>query len=451
MNTRVANDIANKKISIIGYGISGIGAAHLALYLGAKVFISEKSTINKSDDLIKKVSFEEGNHTSKCYDCDFAIVSPGIDTNNSFFENFKKKDIPVISEIEFASWFSKSTIIGITGSNGKSTTVSLLYKILKKNKKAYLGGNIGTPFSENVLKEITNNIKNPIHILELSSFQLENICHFKPDIASILNLSNDHLDRYPSIEDYYNAKKNILKNMNKKCYFIYNLNNKNLYKKNILSKTNPIGFSINDEKTNYHLKKNFIIDKKTKQQILDCTKIQLIGTHNIENILVAIEISKILGINNVDIEKSIYDFHPLKHRMEKILIKNNITFINDSKSTNPDSTIRAILCSKKNTILILGGYSKGKINYKKIFDIQFKNIKTIVCYGVEGKVIYKQLKNMFKCLYIENFDKAVIDAIKLAKSNYRVLLSPSCSSFDQFNDFKDRGNKFKKIVKEYSM
>ena len=134
MYTRATNNIniTNKKISIIGYGISGIGAAHLALHLGAKVFISEKKTINKSDELIKKVSFEEGNHTSKCYDCDFAIVSPGIDTNNSFFENFRKKDIPIISEIEFASWFSKSTIIGITGSNGKSTTVSLLYSILAK-------------------------------------------------------------------------------------------------------------------------------------------------------------------------------------------------------------------------------------------------------------------------------------------------------------------------------
>ena len=202
------NNIVNKKISIIGYGISGNGAAKLALHLGAKVFISEKNTINKSDRLIKKVSFEEGKHSSKCYDCDFAIVSPGIDTNNIFFNHFRKKNIPIISEIEFASWFSKSTIIGVTGSNGKSTTVSLLYSILiRKYNKTYLGGNIGTPFSINVLKEISDNIKDPVHILELSSFQLENIYNFKPAIACILNLSNDHLDRYTSTENYYNAKK----------------------------------------------------------------------------------------------------------------------------------------------------------------------------------------------------------------------------------------------------
>ena len=451
MNTVIPNNIENKKISIMGYGISGIGAAKLALYLGAKVFVSEKNIINKSDKLIKEISFEEGHHSPKCYDCDLAIVSPGINTDNSFFNEFREKKIPLISEVEFASWFSKSTIIGITGSNGKSTTVSLLYHILvKQYKKTYLGGNIGTSFSANVLNELSNDIKKPIHVLELSSFQLENIYNFKPDIASILNLSNDHLDRYSDTEDYYNAKKNILRNMNKKCYFIYNSKNQKDYTENMLNKANSISFSVNNKKTNYYLENNFIIDKKTKKQFLDCSKIKLIGTHNIENILVAIEIAKILGINNTDIEKSIYSFSPLNHRMERIITKSNITFINDSKSTNPDSAIRAILCSKKNTILILGGYSKGKINYKRIFNIEFKNIKYIVCYGTEGKIIYEQLKNMFKCLYIKKFQGATINAIKLAKSNYRVLLSPACSSFDQFNNFEERGNKFKKIVKKYS-
>ena len=137
--------------------------------------------------------------------------------------------------------------------------------------------------------------------------------------------------------------------------------------------------------------------------------------------------------------------------MELVITKSNITFINDSKSTNPDSSIKAILCSKKNTILILGGYSKGKINYKKIFDIEFKNIKYIICYGIEGKVIHKQLRNMFKCLYIQDFEEAAIHSIESAKENYRVLLSPACSSYDQFNNFEERGNKFKDLVKQYSV
>ena len=451
MNKISSKNIKNKKISIIGYGISGISATKLALHLGAKVFISDKEIINKDNRFNENISFEEGEHSSKCYDCDFAIISPGINTNNIFFEKFKKNNIPIISEIEFASWFTKSTIIAITGSNGKSTTVSLLYHMLKDYKKTYLGGNIGIPFSSSVLDEMKNNVTNSIHILELSSFQLEHIYDFKPKVACILNLSNDHLDRYLTLEEYYNAKKNILKNMDEHSYFIYNSNNKFLYKNDVINKANSISFSTNNDNGNYYLNNHFIIDKNTNKKIIDCSKIQLLGSHNIENILASIEILKVLELSNEELIKSIYNFSPLQHRMEKISTNNNITFINDSKATNPDSAIRAISCSEDDTILILGGYSKGEIDYKKIFiNHDLSNIQHIVCYGSEGKTIYKQLKNIFNCLYINNFEEAIINAIKLAKSNYRVLLSPACSSFDQFNNFEDRGNKFKTIVKQYS-
>ena len=444
----IVKDIKNKKICIIGYGLSGKGAAELALYLGAHIFISENNIIDKTDNLIQKVSFEEGGHTSKCYNCDIAIISPGIDANHSFFNEFKKREIPLISEIEFASWFSNATIIGITGSNGKSTTVSLLHEILiKKYKKTYLGGNIGTPFSLNIIKEINNNnSQDTIHILEISSFQLERIYDFKPKIACILNLSNDHLDRYDSIEKYYNAKKNIFKNMDKNCYFLYNRDNRKLYNSNEFNQTNIICFN---SKEIFHLNNNVIINKKTNKEILNRNKIELIGEHNIENILSAITIAEIMQIKHTDIQNSIYNFRALPHRMENFLTRDDITFINDSKATNPDSTIRAILCSKKDTILILGGYAKGKINYKEIFNIQFSNIKHIICYGDEGKVIYQQIKEKFKCSYIKDFKEATICAIKLSKSNDRVLLSPACSSFDQFNNFEDRGNTFKTIIRNY--
>tara|TARA_B100000579_G_C22848938_1_gene866105 strand:+ start:6977 stop:8335 length:1359 start_codon:yes stop_codon:yes gene_type:complete len=446
----IAHNIKDKKITIIGYGISGYGAAKLALYLGAKIFISDKGNINLKNDLKNKIEFEEGVHSSKCYNCDLAIVSPGINTDNLFFNTFKKKNIPLISEIEFASWFSRSTIIGITGSNGKSTSVSLLYNILNgKDRYTYLGGNIGKSFSLNVLDEIINDKKNPIHILELSSFQLEKIKNFKPSIACILNLSNDHLDRYSSQQEYFDAKKNILKNLDENCYFIFNKKNKKNYANYLTNDVKKIEFGINSDSANYHFIKDSIIEKKTKKNIIDCNKIKLIGKHNIENILVCIEIAKILKI---DIEKAvntIYDFKPLEHRMEKISIANNITFINDSKSTNPDSAIQAILCSKKRTILILGGYSKGEINYKKVFNFSSNNIEHIICYGNEGEVIYRQLKKIFSCKYIKDFEQATINAIKLAKLDYRVLLSPACSSFDQFKNFEERGEKFKKIIKNY--
>ena len=446
----IVHNIKNKKITIIGYGVSGYGAAKLALHLGAKIFISDKGKINLNNDLKNKIEFEEGLHSSKCYNCDLAIVSPGIDTNNIFFNIFKEKNIPLISEIEFASWFSKSTIIGITGSNGKSTSVSLLYNILNgKNRYTYLGGNIGKSFSLNVLDEIINDKKNPIHILELSSFQLEKIKNFKPKIACILNLSNDHLDRYNSKQEYFDAKKNILNNLDENCYFIFNKKNKKNYVNYLTNDVRKIEFGINSNNANFYFTKDLIIDKKTKKNIIDCNKIKLIGRHNIENILVCIEIARIF---KVDIQKTIntiYDFHPLEHRMEKISTTKNITFINDSKSTNPDSAIQAILCSKKKTILILGGYSKGEINYKKIFNFSSNSIEHIICYGKEGEVIYKQLKNLFSCKYIKDFEEATINAIELAKLNYRVLLSPACSSFDQFKNFEERGKKFKNIIKNY--
>ncbi len=446
----IVHNIKNKKITIIGYGVSGYGAAKLALHLGAKIFISDKGKINLNNDLKNKIEFEEGTHSSKCYSCDLAIVSPGINTDNIFFNTFKEKNIPLISEIEFASWFSSATIIGITGSNGKSTSVSLLYNILNgKNSCTYLGGNIGKSFSLNVLDEIINDKKNPIHILELSSFQLEKIKNFKPKIACILNLSNDHLDRYNSKQEYFDAKKNILNNLDENCYFIFNKKNKKNYADFLTNKVKKIEFGINSNSSNYYFIKNSIFDKKTKKNIIDCNKIKLIGKHNIENILVCIEIARIF---KVDIQKTIdtiYDFNPLEHRMEKISVTKNITFINDSKSTNPDSAIQAILCSEKKTILILGGYSKGEINYKKIFNFSSNSIEYIICYGKEGEVIYKQLKKLFSCKYIKDFEEATINAIKLAKLNYRVLLSPACSSFDQFKNFEERGKKFKNIIKNY--
>jgi len=440
-----ANNMKNKKITILGAGLSGIAAAKLATYFEAQVFISDiKRKPNLKNDYI---TFELGEHTKRCLECDLVIVSPGISKNIKIIKEIESRDIPIISEIEFASWFTTSPIIGVTGSNGKSTTVSILKNIFsKKYNKAYLGGNIGVPFSSNVLNEIRIKNKKPIHILELSSFQLENVSTFKPNLACILNLSEDHLDRYNSVNDYYLAKINILKNLNKNSFFVFNTKDEKLYKR-FKDKTQFYGFNLNEKHGNFILNnKNHIIEKNTKKIILDTKKMHLKGTHNIENILASINIAKLFNIETNIICSSILSFKPLRHRMESIQSNKKILFINDSKGTNPRSTIKAIKSSNKKTILILGGYSKGKIDYKKIFDISLNNIKKIICYGEEGKNIYKQLKNIFKSIYIMDFEKAVVHAIKTAKDGYRVLLSPACSSFDQFNNFEERGNKFRDII-----
>ena len=442
-------DIKNKHITIIGAGISGVGAAQLASYLGANVFLSDKKNIKHS--FKKHISDEEGKHTEKCYECDFAIVSPGIATDNSFFNQFNKKNIQIISEIEFASWYTDSPIIGITGSNGKSTTVKILKDIFSHEyESTYMGGNIGVPFSLNVLDEKKKNSKKNIHILELSSFQLERINTFKPYIACILNLSEDHLDRYASTTDYYKAKLKITKNLNKECYLIYNKKDEKFYL-GLEEKTNLIEFTLKESNINFFLDGSNIKDKRTNTILVDSNKIKLKGDHNIENILASIQIAKLFNIDNTIIKNTILNFHPLEHRMELIKTKNRITYINDSKATNINSSIMAIKSSEQKTILILGGDSKGATNYKKYLSDKLDNISTIICYGLEGKNIYKQLKNIHDCQYINEFEKAVIVSIKLAKNNERVLLSPACSSYDQFNNFEERGTRFKEIVRKHSI
>jgi UDP-N-acetylmuramoylalanine--D-glutamate ligase len=365
----------------------------------------------------------------------------------------KEHNIPIIGEIEFASWFTKSKIIGITGSNGKSTTVSILKAIFNnKYKNAYLGGNIGVAFSSNVLKEIKNKSENSIHILELSSFQLEDISTFSPNVACILNLSEDHLDRYKSIEEYYSAKVNIIRNLTSNSLFIYNeKNEKRFYK--YLDKVKTIQFGLNSKNSNYsYNKENYTIDdNKTRKAVIDINEVKLEGNHNIENILAAINIADYFKIDINTIKLAIKNFKPLNHRMEKICSDKNIDFINDSKATNTHSTNKAIYSSNKATILILGGHSKGKTNYMELFNASFKHIKAIVCYGKEGKNIYSQLKEILKSHYIEEFEKAVLYAISIAGNDYRVLLSPACASFDQFKNFEERGNKFKEIINKYNI
>ncbi|MBI45353.1 MAG: UDP-N-acetylmuramoyl-L-alanine--D-glutamate ligase [Candidatus Marinimicrobia bacterium] len=440
-------NIKNKNITIIGAGMSGIGAAQLAYHFGANVFLSDQKKI--SHEFKKNISYEEGKHSKKCYDCDFAIVSPGVPTDNPFFNQFNKQKIEVISEIEFASWYTKSPIIGVTGSNGKSTTVSILNDIfLDEYDSTYMGGNIGIPFSLNVLDENTKNKSNNIHILELSSFQLERITTFKPNVACILNLSEDHLDRYDSLIDYYNAKFNISKNLDKNDYLVYNYNDKNYYSK-LYEKTNLIQFSSKGKGLNFNVENNHIIENNTKNTIIDCNQTKLKGEHNIENILAAIQIAKLFNIDNDVIKKAITNFNPLEHRMEVIKKEKNITYINDSKSTNIKSALKAIESSNQDTILILGGYSKGLVNYKDHLGVKLNNIINIICYGNEGENIYKQLKNTYKCQYIKKFNEAIVASIKLAKNNNRVLLSPACSSYDQFNNFEERGNAFKQIVNNH--
>ena len=330
-------NIENKKIGILGAGKSGLAAAELALFLGAKVFISDF----KKDKIIKNkyIKYEFGKHSEKILDSDFVIKSPGINNNIKIIASIKKLKIPIYSEVEFASWFTKSFIIGLTGTNGKTTTVELINHILKNNKINVLkGGNIGIPFSKNIIKEIKNKKKEIIHLLELSSFQLEHIKYFKPNISIILNLSPDHLDRYLNYNEYVNSKLNIMMNQDLNCIAIINQDN-------IIEQQNKfelIRFKVTD--SNKMLVNNKLIKIIYKNNGLE-------SSHNKENILAAYIVSKKMGINDNDIISSINTFKTLNHRIEKINLKSNINFYNDSKATNLNATTVAIE-SIKNDITV---------------------------------------------------------------------------------------------------
>ena len=429
--------INNKKISVLGAGKSGVAAAKLAYNLGANVFISDINVKNKIS--IKGVKSEFGKHSERILESDIVIKSPGINNSSNLIQKIINHSIPIVSEIEFASWFTNGFIIALTGTNGKSTTVELIYNILKNyGLNTFLSGNIGTPFSEVVLSEIINKVNDEkFHVLEISSFQLEDIKYFKPDISIILNIKPDHLDRYDCFQDYVNQKLKILVNQDSNCYTIINESDIQDFqnKKNI----NTIKFSsLKDTK--------FLVNGKSR--LININNSNLLGTHNLENILVSILVSELCGVSDDVCLNTINKFNPPNHRLEKLNFNSNVTFYNDSKATNLPATIAAINTLDKNIILILGGIDKNKSNFCVLE--KYKNkIKNIILYGDSRKFIEKQISSYFNIFSFSNFDQAIKKSISLSDSGDNILCSPACASFDQFNNYKDRGNCFKKIISDH--
>ena len=425
--------IKNKKVGILGAGSSGLAAAELAYHLGAKVFISDSNKKNRIKN--KKIKFEFGKHSNKILESDLIIKSPGISRRSKVMNNILNSSIPIFSELEFASWFTESFIIALTGTNGKTTTVELINHILKNyGLKTFLGGNIGIPFSQNVLNEINEkeNKKYSIHVLEVSSFQLEDIKYFKPNIAIILNITPDHLDRYDSFLDYYNTKLKILNNQDKDCYAVVNKDDVVLNQK-YFSKI--IQF--------YNYNDKIIINNSEKT--FDIEKTNFCGSYNYENIAVASIVSDLCGVSNKSILTSINNFIPLSHRLEKISIKSSTNYYNDSKATNLSATLAALDSINNNIILILGGIDKNNSDFSILKQYSNK-IKNIILYGESRNSIKNCISNFYSIFIYKDFKDAIIKSIKIAEKKDNVLLSPACASFDQFNSYKERGDCFKEII-----
>ena len=452
---KVKNNIKEMKnsfISVIGLGRSGVAIARLANYLGSIVFISDNSTSNSVKENLKSlksigIQGKIGGYTDKIFNTSLMVISPGVAADSQVVLNAQKRGIKVIGEIEFASLFTASPIIGVTGSNGKSTTVHALAEMCQtKEIKGVLAGNVGIAFSEKVLEELQNPDPKRVYILEISSFQMEFIKQFHPHISIFLNISHDHLDRHKTFDNYLNAKLRLARNQTEHDYIIYNSDDQVLVKAFKIHKANKITFGpIFSELSSYSVKNSNIINKEYAK-LTKLENIRLPGQHNLYNLLAAASGAHCLGISDEKIANVIKFFRGIPHRLENITKINGIEYINDSKATNIDAVKVAIESYEKPIILILGGLAKG--NDFTELTRYYNKIKYIIAYGEAKEMIFKELSNKFTISKIELLKDAVKLSFQKAEKGDIVLLSPGCASFDQFKNFEDRGINFSQWVRE---
>jgi len=443
----------SKRVVILGSGESGVGAALLGKQKGYDVFVSDGGSIkeNYKQELIDNgIDFEEGTHTTeKILTADEIVKSPGIPEKNELVKKIRAKGIPVISEIELAYRFKgDSKIVAITGSNGKSTTTSLIYHICKSaGLDCALVGNIGYSFAKQIAED-----PKPLYVAEISSFQLDDIKEFRPDIAILLNITEDHLDRYDyKFENYINSKFKIIENQQKEDYFIYCLDDEVITKhlENINLTTNPLPFSMRQElnKGAWIKGDQMMLRIQEERVSMSIYDFALKGKHNQYNTMAAGIAGATLGIRKEKIREAVSDFHNLEHRMEHVATVRGVEFINDSKATNINSTWYALESMRKPTVLILGGVDKGN-NYSEIEELVREKVKAIVCLGIDNAKIHEAFRMIVPVLDTNNALDCVKQSFRLAEKGDVVLLSPACASFDLFKNYEDRGKQFKDAVKE---
>ena len=448
-------DIRDKRVSVLGLGLSGTEAAKLANHLGARVFASDSSAgemvYSHSMELMHShhIASETGIHSDKIYDADLWVISPGISKNSDIVKRASQIGIPVVSEIEFASWYTKASIIAVTGSNGKTTTCHMLSNMCNTNQtKSIMAGNMGIPFSERILNEIKNPKENILYILEISSFQMEFINHFSPHILIYTNISPDHLDRHRSMEEYISMKLNAAKNIKGDGSIIYNIDDVQLDTALSQIPKTKVHFSLESNEVLFNINGNSIIGP-SDEKLINLDEVNIPGEHNLYNFLAAATCSHLLGISQDRIARSMKTLKGVEHRLEHVALINDVEFINDSKATNIDSVIVAINTFKKPLILILGGYDKG-LNFRLLLPhIKSSHVRDIVSYGDAGGQINTDLGDAVRSVLVTDLNSAVNKAQSMAAPGDIILLSPGCASFDEFSNFEERGVFFKSIVETF--
>lgn len=441
------------RLVVLGGGESGVGTAILGKLKGFDVFVSDRGPLKeKYKDVLTAydIEWEENQHSeSKILNADLVMKSPGIPDKIALVKQLVGIGIPVISEIEFAVGYTDATIVGITGSNGKTTTTMLTHNLFQnEGLNVGMAGNIGDSFAQMVAQE-----DKEYYVLEISSFQLDGIRSFAPHIAVITNITPDHLDRYEYEFDKYIASKfRIAMNQTEKDFLIYDADDPVItdWLKRHPVKSQCIPFSIEREfETGAYLKNNEIIIKTENNLFTMSTDtIALEGKHNVKNAMAAATVAQLVKIRKATIRESLETFQGVEHRLEKVLKINNVQYINDSKATNVNSTFYALDSMSAPTVWIVGGQDKGN-DYTPLMAMVREKVKAIICLGVDNSKIIETFGKVAN-LMVEttSMDEAVTIAYKIAERGDNVLLSPACASFDLFENYEDRGNQFKEAVRK---
>lgn len=443
---------SKKKIVVLGAGESGVGAAILAQKKGMEVWVSDKSKIkDKYVAMLKehKIAFEQEVHTEeKILSADEVIKSPGIPETAPIIVKLKKKGIPVVSEIEFAGRYTNAKKICITGSNGKTTTTLLTYHIFKKaGLNVGLAGNVGKSLAYQVATENFD-----YYVIELSSFQLDDMYNFKADVAVILNITPDHMDRYDhEMQNYVNAKFRIIQNQTELDAFIYCLDDEvtsaEVNTRNIPAKKYPFSVKQQVQEGAYKTGDELIINVNQNPFSMAVQRLSLFGTHNVYNSMAAAIAARVVDLKKDTIRESLSDFQNIEHRLEHVATIHGIEFINDSKATNINSTWYALESVHTPIVWIVGGVDKGN-DYSTLSELVKQKVKAIVCLGKDNRKILSAFSVIVPTIVeTSSAMEAVRKAAKLSDKGDTVLLSPACASFDLFQNYEDRGNQFKDAVR----
>ncbi|MDG5490166.1 UDP-N-acetylmuramoyl-L-alanine--D-glutamate ligase [Psychroserpens sp. SPM9] len=440
-----------KQLVVLGGGESGVGTALLGKAKGYTVFVSDKGQIKEKYKQVlihNEIEFEDGMHSEdKILNADIVMKSPGIPDKVALIKQIRAQGITVVSEIEFASNFTTAVIVGITGSNGKTTTATLTHHLLKQEIEVGLAGNIGDSFAKQILEQ-----DYPNYVLEISSFQLDDIVDFRPHIAVLTNITPDHLDRYDyQFERYIASKFRIANNQTASDYFIYDADDEVisswLEAHPVQSTLLPFSLTKTIENGAYLDKDNIKITIDNNQIIMPTANLALEGKHNIKNAMAASTVAHLLKIRKQTIRESLENFQGVEHRLEHVLKINKVEYINDSKATNVNATYYALESMDAPTVWIVGGVDKGN-DYKELFQFVNEKVKAIICLGVDNEKLIESFGGMVDIIIETQFmSEAVKIAYKVAEAGDNVLLSPACASFDLFENYEDRGRQFKDAVR----